>query len=39
MMIMNKSSGGIDDAENEKFFNKIIKNVAKEVLINKSQLY
>ena len=35
MIIMNKSCGGIDDAENERFFNKIIKNVAKEVLINK----
>ena len=35
MVIMNKSCGGIDAEEDEKYWNKIIKNVAKVVVINK----
>jgi len=35
MTIMNKSCGGIDAEEDEKYWNKIIKNVAKVVLIKK----
>uniref|UniRef100_A0A6C0KY19 C2H2-type domain-containing protein n=1 Tax=viral metagenome TaxID=1070528 RepID=A0A6C0KY19_9ZZZZ len=33
--ILIKCTGGINDEENDKFFNKIIKNLTKEVLINK----
>jgi hypothetical protein len=35
MIIMNKSCGGINAEEDEKYWNKIIKNVAKVVIINK----
>jgi hypothetical protein len=35
MTIMNKSCGGIDAEEDDKYWNKIIKNVAKVVVINK----
>jgi hypothetical protein len=36
MKILSKCTGGIDDEENEKFFGKIIKNVSKEVYIDKN---
>jgi hypothetical protein len=36
MKILNKCSGGLDDEENEKFYSKIIKNVTKEVYIDKN---
>jgi len=36
MKILTKCTGGIDDEENEKFFGKIIKNVSKEVYIDKN---
>ena len=37
MKILSKCTGGIDDEENEKFFGKIIKNVSKEVYIDKNE--
>ena len=36
MKILSKCTGGIDDEEKERFFGKIIKNVSKEVYIDKN---
>ena len=38
MTIVNKCTGGINEAEDEKFYGKIITNVAKEVQIQKPQM-
>ena len=35
MKIVNKCTGGIDEEEDEKYYGKIITNVAKEVVIDK----
>jgi hypothetical protein len=35
MRIINKSTGGFTNEEDDEYFNKIIKNVAKEVIIEK----
>ena len=39
MKIMNESMGGYNNEEDEVFYNKIIKNVAKETVIKKSDQY
>jgi len=36
MKIVNKCTGGIDEEEDEKYYGKIITNVAKEVVIDKN---